>query len=59
MEKRNRYYSDLKKTIAHSQLNHEMEKMLTASLQGNFRVWMESKGYTKNLNDLVKLLDKR
>ena len=59
LEQRNGYYSDLKKRIGSSKLNDDMEKMLLASLQGNFREWLSAKGYTKNLNDLVKLLDRR
>ncbi len=36
-----------------------MERNLHSALQGNFKEWLNYKGYTKNLNDLVKMLDKK
>jgi hypothetical protein len=36
-----------------------MTKHLHAALQGNFREWLTARGYTKNLNDLVKMLDRK
>lgn len=59
LEKRNKYYSGLKTKIAKGNLSTDMTKNLHAALQGNFREWLTAKGYTKNLNDLVKMLDRK
>lgn len=59
LEKRNKYYSNLKTKIVKSNLSPDMTKHLHAALQGNFREWLTARGYTKNLNDLVKMLDRK
>jgi hypothetical protein len=59
LESRNNYYSNLKTKISKSNLTPDMTKNLHAALQGNFREWLTAKGYTKNLNDLVKMLDRK
>jgi hypothetical protein len=45
--------------IGKSELSSEIERNLHSALQGNFKEWLNYKGYTKNLNDLVKMLDKK
>lgn len=35
-----------------------MIKHLHSAYQGHFKEWLVAKGYNKNLNDLVKMLDK-
>lgn len=59
LEKRNQYYSSLKSKVKKGGLSSEMENNLHAALQGHFKEWMTSKGHTKNLNDLVKMLDRK
>ena len=59
LEDRNKYYQNLKVSIAKCALSSEMERNLHSALQGNFKEWLNYKGYTKNLNDLVKMLDKK
>lgn len=59
LDSRNKYYGNLKAKIGKSNLNNDMMKNLHSALQGNFREWLISKGYTKNLNDLVKMMDKK
>lgn len=59
LEKRNKYYSNFKGKVSKGTLNQEMSNNLHASLQGHFKEWLTAKGYTKNLNDLVKMLDRR
>ena len=59
LEKRNKYYSNFKAKVSKGNLNQEMSSNLHASLQGHFKEWLTGKGYTKNLNDLVKMLDRR
>lgn len=59
LEERNSYYQNLKSNIAKSSLSADMERNLHSALQGNFKEWLNYKGYTKNLNDLVKMLDKK
>jgi len=49
----------LKVSISKCALSNEMERNLHSALQGNFKEWLNYKGYTKNLNDLVKMLDKK
>ncbi len=49
----------MKSKITKSSLTSDMSKNLHAALQGNFREWLTAKGYTKNLNDLVKMLDRK
>ena len=59
LEERNGYYGNLKLSIGKSALSSDMERNLHSALQGNFKEWLNYKGYTKNLNDLVKMLDKK
>lgn len=59
LEERNAYYNSFKNTIAKSNLNPEMVKHLHSAYQGHFKDWLISKGYNKNLIDLVKMIDKR
>jgi hypothetical protein len=59
LEKRNNYYSSFKGKISKGGLTPDMANNLHAALQGNFREWLTAKGYTKNLNDLVKMLDRK
>jgi hypothetical protein len=59
LDTRNKYYGNIKSKIAKSSLSNDMLKNLHSALQGNFREWLISKGYTKNLNDLVKMMDKK
>ena len=49
----------MKVSISKCALGSEMERNLHSALQGNFKEWLNYKGYTKNLNDLVKMLDKK
>lgn len=59
LDARNNYYASLKAKISKSSLNSDMTKNLHSALQGHFREWLVYKGYTKNLNDLVKMMDKK
>lgn len=59
LDARNKFYGTIKGKIAKSNLSNDMMKNLHSALQGNFREWLISKGYTKNLNDLVKMMDKK
>ena len=59
LEQRNKYYSSFKSKVSKGGLSNEMANNLHAALQGNFREWLTAKGYTKNLNDLVKMLDRK
>ena len=34
-------------------------KNLHSAYQGHFQEWLIAKGYIKNLNDLVKMIDKK
>ena len=36
-----------------------MMKNLHSAYQGHFKEWLIAKGYIKNLNDLVKMIDKK
>ena len=40
-------------------MQNDMINQLHSAYQGNFKEWLISKGYTKNLNDLVKMLEKK
>jgi hypothetical protein len=59
LDNRNKFYGNIKGKITKSNLSNDMMKNLHSALQGNFREWLISKGYTKNLNDLVKMMDKK
>nr|BAK03062.1 predicted protein [Hordeum vulgare subsp. vulgare] len=59
LDARNKFYGSIKTKIGKSNLSPDMMKNLHSALQGNFREWLISKGYTKNLNDLVKMMDKK
>ena len=34
-------------------------KNLHSAYQGHFKEWLIAKGYIKNMNDLVKMIDKK
>jgi hypothetical protein len=59
LDARNKFYGNLKAKVSKSGLGNDAMKNLHSALQGHFREWLISKGYTKNLNDLVKMMDKK
>ena len=59
LEERNLYYRSFKEKLRSSNLSSEMMKNLHSAYQGHFKEWLIAKGYIKNLNDLVKMIDKK
>ena len=55
----NNYYKSFKDKIAKSKLNADMMNQLHSAYQGQFKDWLYTKGYNKNLIDLVKMIDKQ
>lgn len=59
LEERNSYYKGFKEKLKTSNLSPEMLNNLHSAYQGHFKEWLIAKGYIKNLNDLVKMIDKK
>jgi len=58
LEERYAYFNQFKTKVSQSNLSQETVKVLHSVFQGNFKEWLTSRGYTKNLNDLVKMIEK-
>lgn len=56
VEERYVFYQEFKNRIAQKGLNKDIITALHSVYQGSFKEWMTTKGATKSLNDLVKMI---
>lgn len=57
IQKRQQVFTMIQKKIADRGLTGDQEKKLHVAIQGYFRDWLVNKGHSKEINDLIKMIE--